>query len=706
MAEDQGFINNISKDISEPTKVVRKALSGNMNDRTLSEAVVEFVQQASLDKKTSKAIQSKRLALQKNLKNIALDIFDQDGNQIKTTLAEVKVGDLGNKNVKEAIGSALLNQKGYLGTLNNRKNLVSTLQPVIKGLVDPSVLSGQSYFKDLVAPTMGGAYADSLNTAADRKLITILTLDHKRLSEGYGTVLEKLVDKPTHAQAFTLMVTGGFRPSDLEKLSLSEVQLAVDTDILHYETKVGGGIEYRYRPVLPEHKAVFQKIIQDAKNTGIDNPDSKAFPQGNKYSELKKDLNKLLLEEFGPEFLRVQHPHKAKVTSDPVTISTLRHHFESRLVRVGMTDEKSRQDIMGRSTTGKDLGSQYAAVSDRVGPGSEVHNLGIRANNILSLEASSSKGLVNTLSLDWIPEDAQNTIFSDPSNENINRPVVDQANILNQRVSPIQISEKGYTGVDDSLIKANKKLLEDKNNIVNYLVRQLGVSEDEVLTNELHRFVGSLDEAESIVESIPEDSRNIQSFLQVKQKQLDISKKPFTDLKAGKQIDQLLGQSQEEPVDERKKAFDADTERILKETDNLSLEGVKKAMNKLIANKTVRKGLKVLPYVGGAFGAADVLETKEAEAQQYADEGENMPEWLSSIRDAQAVEEVASPLPVTTFDIEQGAKFMAEEVPKGISEQREIEMDTSDAAGFARQQAQSVRNSFTEEYEGMIPKSN
>ena len=83
-----------------------------------------------------------------------------------------------------------------------------------------------------------------------------------------------------------------------------------------------------------------------------------------------------------------------------------------------------------------------------------------------------------------------------------------------------------------------------------------------------------------------------------------------------------------------------------------------------------------------------------------------MPEWLSSIRDAQAVEEVASPLPVTTFDIEQGAKFMAEEVPKGISEQREIEMDTSDAAGFARQQAQSVRNSFTEEYEGMIPKSN
>jgi len=110
-----------------------------------------------------------------------------------------------------------------------------------------------------------------------------------------------------------------------------------------------------------------------------------------------------------------------------------------------------------------------------------------------------------------------------------------------------------------------------------------------------------------------------------------------------------------------------------------------------------------LPIVGGAFGALGVSETQAAEKKQYAEQGEESPAWLSALREGQMIEEVVSPLPVTTHDIEQGVKYIAKETPKTMAKQKEQVMDPTLAGGFARQQAGQFKSTFASEYEGFIP---
>lgn len=137
--------------------------------------------------------------------------------------------------------------------------------------------------------------------------------------------------------------------------------------------------------------------------------------------------------------------------------------------------------------------------------------------------------------------------------------------------------------------------------------------------------------------------------------------------------------------------------------------------NKAVANtsrvkkifESTKKGAKMiapfLPIVGGAFGALGVSETQAAEKKQYAEQGEESPAWLSALREGQMIEEVVSPLPVTTHDIEQGVKYIAKETPKTMAKQKEQVMDPTLAGGFARQQAGQFKSTFASEYEGFIP---
>ena len=129
----------------------------------------------------------------------------------------------------------------------------------------------------------------------------------------------------------------------------------------------------------------------------------------------------------------------------------------------------------------------------------------------------------------------------------------------------------------------------------------------------------------------------------------------------------------------------------------------------VLNNPVVKGGLKFVPYVGGALGAQAVLGTKEAEAKAAEARGEKPNPLLSKIRDAQMIEEVFSPLPVTTHDVEEGVKYIAEETPKMLEKQRQQALDVSPAAGFARQQAKfdlgemNPNTGFLNEYEGFIP---
>ena len=118
-----------------------------------------------------------------------------------------------------------------------------------------------------------------------------------------------------------------------------------------------------------------------------------------------------------------------------------------------------------------------------------------------------------------------------------------------------------------------------------------------------------------------------------------------------------------------------------------------------------KKGAKVvapfLPYVGGAFGVMAVSETQAAEKKQYAEQG--VPTWLDYYREFQKGEEMFSPFPITTHDVEQGVKYISEETPKTMAKQVEQEMDPTPAGGFARQQAGQFKSTLVDDYEGFIP---
>ena len=150
-------------------------------------------------------------------------------------------------------------------------------------------------------------------------------------------------------------------------------------------------------------------------------------------------------------------------------------------------------------------------------------------------------------------------------------------------------------------------------------------------------------------------------------------------------------------------------QKLKQKTISALKEGVVKVGEKILENPVARNTLKILPYVGGAFGAKAVSETKKAEAEEARKRGEEPNPLLSQIRDIQMVEDVFSPLPVTTHDVEEGVEYIAEETPKMQEKQRKQALDTSPAGSFARQQAQfdigevSPNTGILNEYEGFIP---
>lgn len=617
---DKGFIDK-STDLvpteSPTTRTKSRVLKGNLTNSTVSEALKAYIAQRK--GRASEATIKKLNTMEKSVKNIRLNIHEIEGKpSLPMTLSEVKMGDLHKRHIVEAIGSALQDQEGHLNTVNGRRNTREVLQPFIKAVADNV---DNSYFNDMVSTAIGkDLYDDVLNTKADRSLITIHRLDHGTLSRGYGNVLSKLVDKPADARAFALMVTGGFRPSDLESLSLEELRVAVEDDILQYKTKTSGKREFRYRPVLPEHKAIYQKILQDADLAGINDPNAKAFPQGKDWSKLIKGLNAELLEQFGDKFLNVEHPHTGKTTKDPVTVGTLRHHMESRLFRVGLTSEQSRQDIMGRSKNTADMGGKYAAVYDRIGPGSQAYNLALQGNDILSLE-SSSKGSAG-LALDWMQdEDVKTILFADPTASSVERPI--QVN-MNQIASGERISytKEAYEGRSDALAAQTKVIKDERAAIINKLVTDYQIDR-EYATNTFHRHFDNVEDINTKLYSlhdVPIDQRNIESASKALTLHQAETQKPFTSAASRKEAEKLAGSFTE-------------SETYVPEGGNALPDNVNSLDDALEHSKTflsraAKAGKYVFPPLAVASG---VLSTQEAYAEEeqaekyYSDKGQEMP---------------------------------------------------------------------------------
>ena len=622
---DKGFIDkgtDLVPTESPTLKTTPRILKGNLENATVKEALQAYLAQEEGSTRRSEAkVKGLESMLGKdkrvgNIDNIFLEVYGAAGTEPrKITLAEVKIKDLSEKAIKDSIAQALVAQEGYLKTLARRKATRDILQPFFKAVAEGI---NDSYFKVSIGNVLGpDLYEDVMRTKVDRSLMTVYNYEHGRMAQGYGNVLSNLVDKPADARAFALMVTGGFRPSDLESMTLQQMQTAVSTDVLEYETKVGKkGRESRYRPVLPEHKAIFGAILADADTTDLD---QRAFPQGKDWKNIIKGLNTELLDEFGDKFLTVFHPHKNKILRDPVSVSMLRHHMESRLGRVGLTSEQARQDIMGRSKSSADMGIKYAAVTDRIGPGSEAYNLYLRANDVLALEGGP-RGAVG-LALDWMPEDndVRSVLFDTPNSLEIDRPI--QQNMQLSPSGSMTMSVEAYQGQTDELVRHTAYVTDEREKVINKLVSQYGIPREIVLNKdkEYHRLFRNETDVDlklKAIADIPFDERNEDLFLKTMQDYHQVNKGVLTDKAAENKINKLT------PDDD-----------YVNKSGNASLDNVNSLEelvehNKTFLSRASKAGKYVFPPLAGAAGSYSLYEALNEEAQAkkfYSDTDQEMP---------------------------------------------------------------------------------
>tara|TARA_R110002051_G_scaffold157690_1_gene229224 strand:- start:5 stop:2200 length:2196 start_codon:yes stop_codon:yes gene_type:complete len=622
---DKGFIDKGKELVpteSPTTKTTPRILKGNLENATVKEALQAYLAQEEGSTRRSEAkVKGLEAMIGKdkkvgNIHNIFLEVYGSMGTEPrKITLAEVKMKELSQKHIKDALAQALIAQEGYFKTLARRKATRDILQPFFKAVAEGI---NESYFKVSIGTVLGpDLYEDVMRTKIDRSLVTVYKFDHARLSKGYGNVLSNLVDQPADARAFALMVTGGFRPADLESMTLQQMQTAINDDVLEYETKVGKkGRESRYRPVLPEHKAIFGAILADADTTDLD---QRAFPQGKDWKKILKNLNTELLNEFGDKFLTVFHPHKNRILRDPVSVSMLRHHMESRLVRVGLTSEQARQDIMGRSKSSADMGIKYAAVNDRIGVGSEAYNLFLRANDVLALEGGP-KGAVG-LALDWIPgdDDVRSVLFDTPDSLEIDRPI--QQNMQLSPSSSITMSVEAYQGQTDELVRHTAYITDEREKVINKLISEYGIPREVILDKdkEYHRFFRNetdVDNKLKAIVDIPFAERNEDLFLKTMQDYQQVNKGVLTDRSAENKINKLM------PTDD----YVPDTGNTI--PDNVNSLDELAEHSKTFLSRASKAGKYIFPPLAVAAG---VLSTHDAYAEDarakkyYSDTDQEMP---------------------------------------------------------------------------------
>lgn len=473
------------------------------------------------------------------------------------------------------------------------KNKGLNAQKLLSGIMEDAG-AGPSWPRKTIIAELGETVAkEKFELDATRRYVRFDDDVFKNLKKSMAILAEQ-GDTEAVAQ-LGLHVFGGFRPQDLNGINVSDINFR--TGEVKATVKTKGKVQRTTGYFAPPLLDAIKLHLGD-RTSGLlfENTQSNA-----------KRINKVFAEVFGPEAIRSENEKTGKVQTTTMHVKELRNFNESLLSAQGIDPStESRKALTFRlpsSTAGKYVDS---------------------AANRRIMREMVSRNIAMIAGFSETPTVAQ--FFEDVGIPSSN---------TTAKIAVTQGSLEMYEGYIDTLSREFVESIPEGDGIT----FASAVKADPELSaaykeNALAGFAkttaeSKAQEAKTVIESAPD----IEQAERIKAGQAQ-------ERKAAR--DKIKAEAAAADLEERAK----EAKGIFSKMADIAQEAIDKVPGPV---------KKAVPFVGGAFGAAEM--TGKAEAA----EAEGRP-FLAKVRRAQAVEELVSPT-VTTGDIEAGIRFAASAEP-------------------------------------------